>query len=89
MTKKEIENYKEDPKTMTFMRLSRADSTSNAELKYADWKRMAKVRDGDILNQKKVNKQCPCYIALYDPLNSSAHGMLNTELLLKFFTPVQ
>ena len=52
MTKKEIENYKEDPKTMTFMRLSRADSISNAELKYADWKKMAKVRDGDILNQK-------------------------------------
>ena len=52
VTKKDIENYKEDPKTMTFMRLSRADSISNAELKYADWKRMAKVRDGDILNQK-------------------------------------
>ena len=52
MTKKEIENYKEDPKTMTFMRLRRADSISNTELKYADWKKVAKVRDGDILNQK-------------------------------------
>ena len=42
VTKKKIENYKEDPKTMIFMRLSRADSISNTELKYADWKRMAK-----------------------------------------------
>ena len=31
-TKKKIENYKEDLKTMTFMRLSRADSISNTEL---------------------------------------------------------